>query len=423
MLLGARRVGKTTLLRQIIHDVARTRAMGPVLFASLDTPIYADLKLDEFLVLFEELHSHDPDEPRLVIFDEIQYLEDWERHLKALVDRHPHTRFVASGSAGAALRRKSAESGAGRFTDFELPALTFSEYLDFAGLTEELVDLSGSNPRAKDFSKLNSSFVDYLNFGGYPEVVVNETIRQQLDRFVRSDIIQKVLLQDLPSLYGITNIPELNRLFSVLAYNSGQLVSLEGLSSDAGVSKVTIVRYLEYLEAAFLIVRVKRVDETARRFRRERNFKVYLTNPSMRAALFGPTADDDDAIGAVVETGLVTQYLHASLFRDLSFARWRKREIDLVLLSRAHQKPTWALEIKWSDRAYRSPEAWKSLEIFARKNGLGRVFMTSKTVEAMESGRGLRRVVRPVALVAYQVGALAASQELLRERDGLPFGD
>lgn len=59
-----------------------------------------------------------------MFFDEIQYLKSWEVHLKALVDRYPNLKFVASGSAAAALRLKSNESGAGRFTEFLLPPLT-----------------------------------------------------------------------------------------------------------------------------------------------------------------------------------------------------------------------------------------------------------------------------------------------------------
>ncbi len=104
--------------------------------------------------------------------------------------------------------------------------------------------------------------------------------------------MQKVLLHDLPSLYGIEDIQELNKLFTALAYNTGQEISLDSLSQNANVAKNTIQRYIDYLEAAFLITRVRRIDEKAQRFQRQRNFKVYLTNPSMRAALFGPLPDD-----------------------------------------------------------------------------------------------------------------------------------
>ncbi|MEZ4226800.1 MAG: ATP-binding protein [Polyangiaceae bacterium] len=361
-----------------------------------------------------------PGAPRLVVFDEIQCLPDWERHLKDLVDTHPRTRFVASGSAGAALKRKSAESGAGRFTDFELPPLSFAEYLDFAGVTEGVLDLSGDRVRVRDVDGLNDRFTDYINYGGYPEVVRDPAIRSNIERFVRNDIVQKVLLQDLPTLYGITNIPELNRLFTTVAYNSGQIISLEALSKNAGGAKPTIARYLDYLEAAFLIVRMRRVDETARRLQRERSFKVFVANPSMRAALFGPVGPDSDAMGPLAETALVTQYLGAPLFSDLCFARWKQGEVDLVRLDPSRQAPTWALEVKWSDGAQGSDSEWAPLVDFARRSRLNTVFMTSRTVSSSSHRGGLRRVVIPAALLSYEIGRLAASQKLLRSHYGLP---
>jgi uncharacterized protein len=421
VLLGARRVGKTTLLRQLIHDATGAGDLGPVLYASVDAPTYSGLGLDDLLRLFEEVQPHDPRAARLVVFDEVQYLPDWERHLKDLVDSYPQTRFVASGSAGAALKRKSTESGAGRFTDFELPPLTFAEFLEFSNATDEVLDRSSGSTRVLDIKRLNAHFVDYMNFGGYPEVVRNAAIRSDMERFVRNDIVQKVLLQDLPTLYGITNIPELNRLFTTVAYNSGQLISLEALSNNAGIAKPTIVKYLEYLEAAFLIVRMRRVDDTARRLQRERNFKVFLCNPSMRAALFGPLTAESEAIGALAETALVTQYLPAPLFSDLCFANWKRGEVDLVRVDPARQAPAWALEVKWSDGACSSENEWAPLMEFARKNGLETIFMTSQTVSASSERGGIRRVVLPLAQLSYEIGRLAANQELLRSRYGLPM--
>ncbi|MDA8027479.1 MAG: hypothetical protein M0Z25_00650, partial [Nitrospiraceae bacterium] len=77
------------------------------------------------------------------------------------------------GSAAAALKLKSRESGAGRFTDFLLPPLTFSEYLDFLSRKEELVQDSGRS--TANIDELNREFCHYLNFGGYPEAVLSET--------------------------------------------------------------------------------------------------------------------------------------------------------------------------------------------------------------------------------------------------------
>ena len=108
---------------------------------------------------------------------------------------------------------------------------------------------------------------------------MSDTIQKDLSRYIKSDIIDKVLLPDLPSLYGISDIQELNRLFTTLAYNTGMELSLENLSSGSGVAKNTIKRYLEYLEAAFLIRCVNRIDLNAKHFKRVTSFKVYLTIP------------------------------------------------------------------------------------------------------------------------------------------------
>src|SRR5690606_21803868 len=148
---------------------------------------------------------------------------------------------------------------------------------------------------------LNREFVNYLNYGGYPEAVFSELIRSDSSRYIKSDIVDKVLLRDLPSLYGISDIQELNRLFTTIAYNTGNEITLEALAQSSGVAKNTLKRYLEYLEAAFLIKRVYRIDQNARRFERITSFKAYLTNPSMRAALFGYLGPDSEAMGNLAE--------------------------------------------------------------------------------------------------------------------------
>ena len=137
----------------------------------------------------------------------------------SLVDAYRGIRFVATGSAAAALKAKSVESGAGRFTEFVLPPLTFAEYLRFEGLEKDLIrqneDERGQQRfTTDDIHGLNEAFIDYLNFGGYPEAVFSEVVRQNPRRYIKSDIIDKVLLLDLPILYGISDIQELNSLFA-----------------------------------------------------------------------------------------------------------------------------------------------------------------------------------------------------------------
>lgn len=416
ILMGPRRVGKTVMLRQLIEQAINEGFNGQnVLFVSIDTPLYSGMPLSRLIDLFEEETEHDAQARRIVVFDEIQYLKDWEVHLKVLTDQHPNTRFIASGSAAAALRLKSQESGAGRFTDFFLPPLTFAEFLAFREMEADLIKAAplGATLRfsTPDIERLNEEFINYLNFGGYPEAVLNPTIQADVQRFLGRDIIDKVLLRDLPSLYGIQDIQELNRLFTTIAYHTGQEISLDGLAQSSGVAKNTITKYLDYLEAAFLIVRVRRVDDTGKTFQRMRNFKVYLTNPSMRAALFAPIADGDDAMGAMAETAIFSQWFHSDLMKNLHYARWKQGrtdlEVDLVRVDPARLKPTWAYEIKWSDRyASDQPGELRGLVEFAKRNFANSVpaGATTKTITAESEIDGVLIRHFPCALHCYQVG-------------------
>jgi uncharacterized protein len=331
------------------------------------------------------------------------------------VDTFRHIRFVASGSAAAALRMKSRESGAGRFSDFMLPPLTFAEYLDFAGLAASLIveEERGDGGAPVYFTPaidaLNRAFVDYLNYGGFPEAVMNQAVRDNPARFLRQDIVEKVLLKDLPSLYGIADTQELNRFFNVLAYNTGDEVSPEALSKHSGISKQKISDYLEYLEAAFLIRRVQRVDDNARRMQRARTFKIYLTNPSIRAALFGYVDAHDPAIGALAETAVWSQWLHSTnTIQSLHYARWKQGrsdlEVDLVSVDLRTQAPRFLVEIKWSDRCFSDWSELRGIRELAVKHKLVRKpLVTTLTAAGVGANDGVEIEFVPTSLHCYTI--------------------
>ena len=255
VLMGPRRVGKTVMILHTIQALI-DEGVSPrsICYFSVDHPIYNGLSMDKLLTYYAQASGADYKlEQIYMFFDEVQYLRDWEVHLKAIVDTYPNIKTIVSGSAAAALRVKSDESGAGRFTDFLLPPLTFYEYLnllDKTSLLEEPPAQDGQRKKgfflAKNIDLLNEQFIYYLNFGGYPEVIFSPEIQADPARFIKSDIIDKVLLRDLPSLYGIGDIQELNYLFTTLAFNTANEISLSELSQNSGVAKNTIKRYIEW---------------------------------------------------------------------------------------------------------------------------------------------------------------------------------
>ncbi len=386
VVIGPRRVGKTVMLTQAVQNLLDAGVPGSrIMVAQMDVPLFSGQTLGSLVKLFIDVHRHavdNPASPLYVFFDEIQYLKDWETHLKVLVDTYKGVRFVATGSAAAALRMKSRESGAGRFSDFVLPPLTFAEYLDFCDQTHLVQDIAPPDAEraqyhAPNIAALNAEFVNYLNYGGFPEAVRNPAVRQDPRRYLRQDIVDKVLQRDLPSLFGISDTQELNRFFNVLAYNTGMEVAPAKLSKDTGLSKARIDEYLAYLEAAFLIKRVHRLSDNARRLQRATSYKVYLTNPSIRAALFGIVRAQDPAMGRLVETALWSQWLHSTdTIASLHYARWKEGrtdyEVDLVGLAASSQRPRFCVEIKWSDRAWSDWSELKGLRKFMAQHSLSR---------------------------------------------------
>ncbi len=412
ILMGPRRVGKTVMVHHVIQSLLDSgTSPQSVLYVSLDTPIYTGLSLEQLLSRFLELFADAREHRTFIFFDEIQYLREWETHLKSLVDSYPAMQFVASGSAAAALKLKSQESGAGRFTDFMLPPLTFAEYLSFIRAEDDLFEPCRSDEdghiidyNTHDIDGVNKEVVNYLNYGGYPEAVFSERIQAESGRYIKSDIVDKVLLRDLPSLYGIQNIQELNRLFTNVAYLSGREVTIEKLSQSSGVNKNTLRKYLEYLEAAFLIRRVNRVDRSAKQFKRITSFKCYVTNPAMRAALFGYISHDSEEMGKLCETAAFSQWLHSDAIDRLYYARWGAGEVDMVYLHPRNLAPRWMVEIKWSNRYPERINELNHLVKFANNNELDNALVTTRTVSAEKDYKGVSIRFRPFGEWLYVLG-------------------
>ncbi|MFN8361416.1 MAG: ATP-binding protein [Candidatus Kapaibacterium sp.] len=422
VLMGPRRVGKTVMMHHSLEKLLRSGiSQHNICFIGIDNPIYLNMGLEELFSLARSAAGNTNPKGWYVFFDEIQYLRDWEVHLKVLVDSYPHTKFIVSGSAAAALKFKSNESGAGRFTEFMLPPLTFHEYIHLKNYSHLIrptqTDWNGNVDELYttiNIKEINRHFIDYINFGGYPEVIFSEKIQANPGRYIKSDIVDKVLLRDLPSLYGIQDVQELNSFFTTLAYYSGNEVSLDTLSKSSGVEKNLLKKYLEYLEAAFLIKVVHRIDDTAKKFQRANFYKIFLTNPSLRSALFSPVQVTDEAIGNMVETVIYSQWMHSEWFTPW-YARWSvgkfQGEVDMVGLDEKMLKPLWALEIKWSNRYFEKPEELKSLLQFCEKNSLPSAVVTSIDKEGVLVKNGIALHFYPSAMYAYAVGVHTIEQK------------
>lgn len=142
---------------------------------------------------------------------------------------------------------------------------------------------------------------------------------------------------------------------------------------------------------------------------RARTFKVYLTNPSIRAALFGMVVADDEAMGQLAETAVWSQWLHsAQVSHSLHYARWKSGrqdlEVDIVSLDPRTQKPRFEVEIKWSDRIASVPAELRALRELATKFALARPpLVTTRTHTGAVDVEGIQVEFMPVALHCYTI--------------------
>ena len=357
-------------IERLIQGGAEPRCVA---YCSVDNPVMHGMALEQLLDLLESASGHAlRSSESWVFFDEIQYLRDWEVHLKTLVDDYPLLKCVVTGSSASALRKKANESGAGRFSDFRLPPLTFFEYIDLVHDGDHAVVYDAEKNEMK-IERANEEFERYINYGGYPEIALNEAAQGDVAKYIKDDVIDRVIMRDLPSLYGIDNVQELNNLFARIAYNTGMEVTVEDLSQDAGIAKTTVRKYLEYLEAAFLVRRLPRTNLKARKYQRVSHFKVYLANTASYSALFGYVGQDQAAdFGKLCETAVCSHWAHYG--GDQHYARWDGKfagEVDFVDRLKERSEFNAAVEVKWSDRVVDSPS--KSMLHFLAETSVERM--------------------------------------------------
>ena len=409
---GPLRAGKTVLLRQMIAElIGGGTPPRSILYAALTTPSYTGAALARLVELFAARHGHDGSASLTLFLDEIEYVRDWQQALVGIAKAWPKARMVTAVSSAAPALVTGPVPSAKGLEVFVLPPLTFAEFLRFRDSEAALFgDAAGDARAAMSLGRaalvtLNEEFHRYVNFGGFPEGVLAKRNGAPAPTFVRDGIPERVLHKDLASLAGVNDAQELNRLFAILALNTGREVTMEELATAAGIAKNTLRKYLDYLEGAFLIRRLARVDKLAKRFQRAVAFKVHLTASCLYTALFGPVPANDQRFPRLAETALTAQWLGGAGANDLAYASWRGGGIDLLNMATAGSKPERAYEIDWSDSYGKGSGKPRTLAEFVRgTNPQARTYILTRTVARPAAMAGIDITLMPLALYAYWLG-------------------
>jgi predicted AAA+ superfamily ATPase len=334
LIFGARRVGKTVMLRQIVSNYpGRTMVLNGEDFDTL--ALLENRSIANYRHLLNGID--------LLAIDEAQNIPQIGNILKLIVDEIPGIKVVASGSSSFDLLNKAGEPLVGRSTQFVLTPFSQRELAQIESPLETYQNLESR-----------------LIYGSYPEVVMMNDYDRKTD-YLR-DIVGAYLLKDILTIDGIKNSNKMRDLLRLIAFQLGSEVSYEEIGKQLGMSKTTVEKYLDLLEKVFIIYRL---GAYSRNLRKEvtKAGKWYFYDNGIRNSIIGafsPLAVRQD-VGALWENYIIGERRKANFNDGLrkEFYFWRtydKHEIDLI---EDNMNSLTAFEFKWGNKMPSAPTPFK----------------------------------------------------------------
>ncbi len=250
IITGARQIGKTTLLKEIINEL---RLEGK-------RCIYFNLDIEEDKAYFEsqqkllnKIKLEAGNEFAFVFIDEIQQKENAGKFLKGIYDMDLPCKFVVTGSGSLELKEKIGESLTGRKYLIPMSPVTFYEFLNHkTGYKyENKLTLFFETEAQKVELLLN----EYLLFGGYPAVITADTLSRKQE--IMNEVFTSVVTKDISYLLHVRQPGKFVRIIQLLAVQAGNIMNYSQLAQDAGVKLETLKTYLWYAEQLFIVNTVK----------------------------------------------------------------------------------------------------------------------------------------------------------------------
>ena len=321
LLLGARQVGKSTLIKMLSFD----SKMEPLWLDGENADVHLLLQNANAERLKQIAGSH-----QIVVIDEAQKINEIGSILKLFSDYHKEIQVIASGSSAFELRNSLNEPLTGRKFEFNLYPLSFQEMVNHTNLLLEIRQLP-----------------QRLRYGYYPEIVTSTGNEERLLKFLSESYLYK----DIFLFKGIKKPEKILELLKLLAWQIGSEVNYNELSKTLKIDNQTIESYVNMLEQAFVIYKLNAYN-TNQRKELKKSKKIYFNDLGIRNALindFRPIEIRNDS-GAIFENFVINEFRkqneYQQVYANLYF--WRttdQKEIDLIVEKNGMLH---TFEIKWN---------------------------------------------------------------------------
>ncbi|MBQ0030994.1 MAG: ATP-binding protein [Bacteroidales bacterium] len=335
LIYGARRVGKTLLLREIYNEFAGKKLL--LNGESTDTiRMIADKSISNYKRLFEGIE--------LLAIDEAQHIPEIGMKLKLMVDEIPGLSVIATGSSSFDLQNQAGEPLVGRCTRFMLTPFSVKELSKQQTTFETIANVD-----------------QYLVYGSYPELNSITTASDQA--LYLTEIVDSYLLRDILAIDGIKNAQKMHDLLRLIAYQVGSEVSTEELGKQLGISRNTVERYLDLLQKVFVLYRLGGFSKNLRKEVTKSSKWYFIDNGIRNAVLndFRPFANrSSEEKGALWENFIISERVkikHNGM-KNINMYFWRtydQQEIDLI---EEENNSLSAFEMKSGKKNPKAPKAF-----------------------------------------------------------------
>jgi len=370
IITGMRQVGKTTLMKQIFNDID-----GAKLWFDFDNPLDTlYFENDDYNGIYKNLIRQAGGEKPIVFIDEIQNYPAITNIIKYHIDKF-NLKYIVTGSSNFYLRNLFPESLSGRKFLFVLKPLDFKEMIYFS-LPDSKSDIETSREYNREFNYespgsqpypefkiLEGLYNDYLEFGGFPEVIL--TRDTETKKMVLKNIFASFFEKDLKLLSEIKDIRELRNLILLLIPRTGNMLDITRLASELGINRVKVYDYLEFLQGTFFLYLVPKFSKSIDRSVAGGK-KVYFADTGL-LNIVGKVND-----GQLFENGVANQL---SIYGELSFFNKRNTsEIDFILNK----------EVAFEAKLNATPPDYKKTCSIASSLGINKAFVISKSYNSFE---------------------------------------
>ena len=333
VLYGPRRVGKTTVARQILEEAP----VEDQLYLNCDEMITADALKPTSIASLERVIG----QAKRIVIDEAQRVENIGLTLKLLIDTHPELDIIATGSSSFDLAGKVKEPLTGRAYEFFLTPLSVAEIKSYFGYTD---------------LQMPTLFDRLLRLGSYPGIILTDDNRADEEIIA---LAQNYVYKDSLELVELRQRQLLPRLLQALALNIGQETSYHELAVTFGVKVETIERYITLLEMAFVVYRLPALTGSERGALSNRKRKVYFYDLGIRNALIQSLqpldlrADRD----ALWENFCMNERMKYWQARDQRVQRyyWRALSVELDLVEASNDTYS-AYDFSYADKKLTTPK-------------------------------------------------------------------